>query len=378
MSMQQKTLKALHLDERGAMMLMSVFMATIAVAMLYYVAAVGESIAYRERLQDGADATTFVGAAVMARSMNVVVVMNLAIAAIFASAVIANAVFYIMIAAQLAADAACAASWGTCVNCCIAAVCLIGDICEARGDRSDVEDEVEDGVEAANDIQNFLRSNARIAAVAASVEVAGGFGDPVPGGLGGIAIGSNLPFELRTDRGRMCDHTIGPNLIDEQRATITALALIQAVEIACNQGKAYTVAGLVTGAGLGLICNQSHGRVDPEQAQMTANLGQREFQFFGGVAGNDPPIDANDQRVGVATWGGSSTASDGLGLRDLARVAIAQSEYYHGSREGQRDQTWSAQWRARLRRFNFTQAGGGLCGGAFSGVCGALGSAIVH
>lgn len=378
MSIQQKTLKALHLDERGAMMLMSVFMATIAVAMLYYVAAVGESVAYRERLQDGADATTYIGAAVMARSMNVVVIMNLAIASIFAASVIANAVFYIMIAAQAAADAACAASWGTCVNCCIAAVCLIGDVCEASGDRGDVDDEVEDGVEAANDVQNFLRTNARFIAVAASAEMAAGFGDPVPT-VGGVALGGNLPFELRQDRNRMCEKTMGDGFITPQKTAIAGLALLQAVEIACNQGKAYTVAGLVTAAALGPICRQAHGRVDPEQALLTADLGSREFQFFGGVRGTDPPVDANDERVGVARWGATgSTMTDDLGLRAIAQIAIAQAEYYHGSRESRPEQTWSVQWRARLRRFNVSQAGGPICGGFFSGVCGALGSAVVH
>ena len=54
MTVATKKLSQLHSDERGAMMLMSIFMAMIMVAMLYYVAAVGESVAFRERIQDGA------------------------------------------------------------------------------------------------------------------------------------------------------------------------------------------------------------------------------------------------------------------------------------------------------------------------------------
>ena len=42
-------------NENGAMMIIGVFMATFVVAMLYYVAGIGETIVYRERMQDAAD-----------------------------------------------------------------------------------------------------------------------------------------------------------------------------------------------------------------------------------------------------------------------------------------------------------------------------------
>ncbi len=362
-------LSDLHSDERGAMMLISVFMALIAVAMLYYVAAIGETVVYRERLQDGADGAAYMGAAVMARSMNIVVIMNLAIASIFASAVITNLVIWIIVGAEAAASAACA---GWCGSCCLAAFCLAGDICEAMDDHDAMVDEVQDATRLADAVQDELMNRARIAGVAASIEIALGYGDPV--NFGG-SFGQNLPIQDDTDRRRMCDKTLG-NF--GQSAAIAGIALYQAQTMACSRGRPYVVAGLLASIGLRWICNSAHGDVRPRAARLTADLGEREFQFFGGVAGGEPPIDDNDERVGVARWSTSgSTIVDDLGLRNVARVAVAQSEYYHGSRESRQEQPWSVQWRARLRRFNVTQAGGGVCS-AVGDLCGTLGRAVVH
>ncbi|HJL46152.1 MAG TPA: pilus assembly protein TadG-related protein, partial [Polyangiaceae bacterium LLY-WYZ-15_(1-7)] len=54
--------RSLLRDDEGAMMLLGVFMTTLVVAMLYYIAGVGETIVYRERMQDAADAGAMAGA----------------------------------------------------------------------------------------------------------------------------------------------------------------------------------------------------------------------------------------------------------------------------------------------------------------------------
>ena len=374
MTIATRKLSSLHADERGAMMLMSVFMALIAVAMLYYVAAVGESVAFRERVQDGADSTAYVGAVVMARSMNIVVIMNLAIASIFASAVITQTVYWTFVAAQAAASAACAA-W--CVSCCAAAFCLIFDEFEACSDNNRVEREVRRAAQAADRVQDRLQSYSNEIALAASVEVATFFGDPV---VTGLSYGRGLPIRDDTRESIMCDKTLGGFT---QMAVIAALAQIQAQSISCSAGGAR---GFVAAAAIGSLllpfyCSISHGNVRPRAARLNGgvNQGDNNFQFYGGVFGDDPPITENDARVGVARWSTSgSSAVDSLGLRNIAHVGIAQSEYYHGSNDSNNDIMWSVQWRARLRRFNAAGAAGSVCSGGLSQICGALSAVVVH
>ena len=374
MTVATKKLSQLHSDERGAMMLMSIFMAMIMVAMLYYVAAVGESVAFRERIQDGADSTAYVGAVVMARSMNIVVIMNLAIASIFASAVITQTVYWTMVAAQGAADAACA---GWCASCCLAAGCLFFDVLEACSDNNKAEREVRRASQAADRVQDRMQSYGNEIALAASLEVGTFFGDPV---VSGASYGRGLPIRDDTRSSIMCDKTLGGL---GQMAVIAALAQIQAQSISCSLGGAR---GFVAGAAIGSLlmpfyCRLSHRGVRPRAARLNGgvNQGSTDFQFYGGVFGSDPPIDDNDNRVGVARWGNSgSSAVDSMGLRNIAHVGIAQAEYYHGSTDSNNDIMWSVQWRARLRRFNAAGAAGSLCTGGLSQICGALSAAVVH
>lgn len=71
-------------DDRGAVMVLGLVMAVFLVGMLYYVVGVGETIRYRERLQDASDAGAFAAAAVHARGMNLLVLINMVMAALLA------------------------------------------------------------------------------------------------------------------------------------------------------------------------------------------------------------------------------------------------------------------------------------------------------
>jgi hypothetical protein len=71
-------------DERGAIMVMALFMAVFATGCLSYLVALGEAIAQRERMQDAADATAFSAAVLHARGMNVIALVNMTMAALLA------------------------------------------------------------------------------------------------------------------------------------------------------------------------------------------------------------------------------------------------------------------------------------------------------
>lgn len=59
------------------MMLLGLFMAVFLVGLLYHVISIGQSITYKEKLQDVADSSAFTAGASYARSMNLIGLMNL-------------------------------------------------------------------------------------------------------------------------------------------------------------------------------------------------------------------------------------------------------------------------------------------------------------
>lgn len=71
-------------DERGAIMVMGIFMCACLVGILWYLAGIGDAIVFRERMQEGADATAFTAAVLHARGMNLLVMINLIMACILA------------------------------------------------------------------------------------------------------------------------------------------------------------------------------------------------------------------------------------------------------------------------------------------------------
>ncbi|MDB4944465.1 MAG: hypothetical protein JWP97_3999 [Labilithrix sp.] len=71
-------------DDRGAIMVMGIFMCSCLVGAMWYLAGIGDAILYRERMQEAADAMAFSDAALHARGMNLLVLMNLIMAVILA------------------------------------------------------------------------------------------------------------------------------------------------------------------------------------------------------------------------------------------------------------------------------------------------------
>jgi hypothetical protein len=71
-------------DERGAILVMGIFMCACLVGILWYLAGIGDAIVYRERMQEAADATAFSAAVLHARGMNLLVMINLIMACVLA------------------------------------------------------------------------------------------------------------------------------------------------------------------------------------------------------------------------------------------------------------------------------------------------------
>lgn len=64
-------------DQRGAIMIMGLFMATMLIGGMWYMKGIGDAIVFRDRMQEGADHVVFSSAAVHARGMNLISVINI-------------------------------------------------------------------------------------------------------------------------------------------------------------------------------------------------------------------------------------------------------------------------------------------------------------
>jgi hypothetical protein len=71
-------------DERGAIALLALFMAVFLTAAVYYLVGIGETVVYRERMQDAVDAAAFSAAVLHARGMNLIALVNMTMAALLA------------------------------------------------------------------------------------------------------------------------------------------------------------------------------------------------------------------------------------------------------------------------------------------------------
>jgi len=77
-------MRGLTRDQRGAIMVLGLFMALFATGCLVYLFKLGGAITEREHLQDAADAAAFSAAVLHARGMNVIALVNMTMAALLA------------------------------------------------------------------------------------------------------------------------------------------------------------------------------------------------------------------------------------------------------------------------------------------------------
>lgn len=89
-------------DERGAILVMGIFMCACMVSILWYLAGIGDAIVFRERMQEAADATAYSAAVLHARGMNLLVMINLIMACVLAVRVALKVAFVVLSALALA------------------------------------------------------------------------------------------------------------------------------------------------------------------------------------------------------------------------------------------------------------------------------------
>jgi hypothetical protein len=112
--------RSIAADERGAIMVMGICLCCLLVAGLWYLAGLGDAMIYRERAQEAADATAFTSAAVHAKGMNLIVLLNIVMALILSIRVILKALLLVEIIAEVVFSLSCLNPFGGEVLCALA------------------------------------------------------------------------------------------------------------------------------------------------------------------------------------------------------------------------------------------------------------------
>jgi hypothetical protein len=100
-------------DQSGAIMVVGVFISTVLAGAVFFIMGTGDAIVYRQRVQDAADAITYTSAGFHARGMNIIVLINLVMAALLGVLILFR-MLIVMLGIAIALCTACVAAGPFC------------------------------------------------------------------------------------------------------------------------------------------------------------------------------------------------------------------------------------------------------------------------
>jgi hypothetical protein len=338
-------------DQRGAIMVMGVFMAALMIGFIYYVKGIGEAIVFRERMQDAADSGAFAAATVHARGMNLIALINISMVAVMA---VVTAIRLIAVIAGIAAA--------------LSGLSHPGDIPGLRAILEKSRDHLAEDIRplfgilrAGNTAANAVATAIPAAAEARAIEAAGGaFRPPVETAFAYPSF-RRLPIESSTLN----------ELADRAGTAAMPLSLRPFPPFQRAQDYIYEIRGLeaLTGdsieearALLRRIDDPSslEGMV-PQQLLAGAALGGERFQV-GVLTGGTFDFALSERGVEVATWGQSELNQEAQRrLQTLASISLAGGEFFYEGPGGRDEALWNQSWRARLRRLRLGDPVGYPC-----------------
>jgi hypothetical protein len=347
-------------DDRGAVLVIGVFMASFLVGAIWYLMGIGDALVYREFLQDGADATSFASAVYHARGMNAVAMLNVVMAAIFAVLVALHVAHAIVTIIQIAA---CLFAWTPAG----AALCTLATATAEiiQSAINSVEPVVQQAMTGLHAASNAVATVTPLVAEVRATEAARSYQPIVEGGL-------------------MVSQTLNPiggfglPVEDDDPSVLLERAELNVASLVTGPLAAF---GLPTGRinralryGIHALYRMDGGP-DPREPSKrlipAARNGNDELAVWGFVWG--------EQRKHTTAKGGLKVATYGrLAPRDpneASRYGTAKSEFYYDVRGNfpawdtyDEDVMWNMRWRARMRRF--TDPAGGLLGVAGAALAG--------
>jgi hypothetical protein len=416
---------SLRKDERGAILVIAVFMSVFLVGCLWYLVGVGDAAIYREKMTDGGDATAFASAVYHARGMNLIAMLNLIMAAALAVLIAFKVAF--LLATTIAVIAAVLCPW-TAWTCPVATTAA--DIAENLQANiiPRVQNVVDTILKACSGSQVWIArltpwvgaGRGAIAANAYSPTVKGG----VAVSISMIPDGNRLGLPVQEEPfDKLCKRA-GTMLVDLAFGWIPGMSLVgglfgnlvgtfpgffcggsgggisaaqqtQNIKDQCAQAKqAYdqanqgnkgakpfdtkqceTDAAKKIGQGVQTSGMTSTGGKTSKMIFDGAVNGNDYFQVYGLVMGNSAQLHKNaDKAVQMPAWGKASITANPL-TDTLEAAGFSEAEFYYDQVKSGKlawadykdDAMWNMRWRARLRRFRLPTQ---LAFGAIAGVMG--------
>ncbi len=365
--------QSLWSDESGATMVLGVFMAAMAVGVLYYLHGVANVVVHRERMQDAADSAAFMSAVVSARCMNILAILNMIMAALAVVGAAMQIAADIVAGAAVAAGLVCLGCGPWCAYCCEACVDAARhgvDAVDAYDTADDVEGYVDDLISFVYTIAEFVRDMAPMI-IAQPRVVTYGTNDYAPTTDLGIPwpIGDTLQAE-DDDSDWPCDNRV--------RTPAHILGVV-ASAFETHLSEFYGISVLATPFITRTMRARRYcGDYDSFQ-QVTEDswLGESEFQLQAYMHG-EPNFRFTRGGVQVASWGrDAENMSDSLEFAN--EISFAQAEYYFEDEDGmeREEWLWHCQWRARMRRYRLGDALPSGLGGA-AGALDMLSGLVAH
>ena len=345
-------------DERGAVLVVGVFMASLLVGAIWYLMGIGDALVYREFLQDGADATAFASAVYHARGMNAVVMLNVIMAAVFAVVVALHVAHIIALIIMIAS---CAFAWtGIGAVICAAAISAEEFLASAI---ATVEPIVQQSIEGLHAGATAAATVTPLVAEARAVEAARSYRPIVEGGLSlsqtlNPVAGFGLPVE-DDDPEVLLEHA-------ELNVASLVVAPLQAFGLPSGR-----IARALRG-GVHFLYRMDGGP-DPQQPSKrlipAARNGNDELAIWGFVWGEQRKHTTAKAGLKVATYGRLAPRDPS----EASRFGGTKAEFYYDVRGNypawstyEEDVLWNMRWRARMRRF-VDPTGGLLAAGAAAG-----------
>jgi hypothetical protein len=372
-------------NDSGAIMVIGVFMAMLVTGFLYYIVGIGNTIIYRERLQDAADAIAFSGAVVHARGMNIIAMINIVLLVLMtifvAMRLIERAVFAMVIVCGTVLAVVC----GPAVPPLEAADRILVRIIDAYS-RGVLQPALQLGHTAQEQIRNNFP---RLAHARAVLTGTSGIYSP-PSSFGAL-----LPSPLLS---RERPLPVRPIPLDQERnppglctrairnvsaaltfpLSATFLAPLRAL---ITQGISRVLGALRS---ILELCPPDRPSwrnydMDPGSGDCSDGLpGQQcEYSQLRGVSvAGSTPFSRNERGVNVASLGRAAGGGGLAAFEPFTRIGLAQAEYYYDGNEDYDEWAYHMYWRARFRRVRLGSAITSIPG--VSAATGIIDRIIVH
>jgi hypothetical protein len=349
---------SLHRDDSGAIMVIGVFMAMLVTGFLYYIIGIGNTIIFRERMQDAADAVAFSGAVMHARGMNLIAMINIVMALLVSILFAMRLVQYALFAAAFFT------LWAPPLS---AALGNAGNV--VRNFANTYENSVvQPALRLGHSAQDVIRTTWPYLAQTRVVvtTLAGTYQPPVTAGFIHPMIDHPLPVRP-VNIHSTCIHAADP---------ISRFITFPVQFIPGISQFASWITRMLDEAMALFFCPRNTAdirphEIDPGDGSCNDGMPGQDCEYvqIRGIVIGTPPFQSNERGVSMAAWG-RNTGSGGLfgTIGNLSRIGLAQAEYYYEGDEARDEWTWHMYWRARFRRFRMPTNLLGISGAVGPGI----------